>query len=69
MNIAVILAGGRGLRLGGNIPKQMLTLGDRPVISWSVDTFHNNLMIDRIIIVSEKSLIDDLKTIFPAISS
>ncbi len=64
MNVAVILAGGKGLRLGGQIPKQMLILGDKPVISWSVDTFHKVNIIDKIIIVSEKNLIDDMKSIF-----
>lgn len=65
MNVAVILAGGKGLRLGGNIPKQMLLLGDKPVISWSVDTFHKIKQIDKIIIVSEKSLINEMKGLFP----
>ncbi len=65
MNVAVILAGGKGLRLGGDVPKQMLMLGSKPVISWSVDTFHKVGIIDRIIIVSEKNLISDIKDIFP----
>ena len=30
----------KDLRLGSKIPKQMLILGNKPVISWSVDTFH-----------------------------
>ncbi len=66
MNIAVILAGGKGLRLGSTKPKQMLILGNKPVISWSVDTFHKIGSIDKIIIVSEKSLIDEIKNLFPA---
>jgi len=65
MNIAVILAGGKGLRLGNRVPKQMLLLGNKPVLSWSVDTFHSNDLIDKIIIVSEKSLIHDIKNLFP----
>ncbi len=65
MNIAVVLAGGKGLRLGNKVPKQMLLLGTKPVISWSVDTFHQFDMIDKIIIVSEKNLIHEIKSIFP----
>jgi len=65
MNVAVVLAGGKGLRLGNEIPKQMLLLGNKPVISWSVDTFHNHKNIDKIIIVSEKSLISDIRVVFP----
>lgn len=74
MNVAVILAGGKGLRLGSNKPKQMLTLGPKPVISWSVDTFHKVDLIERIIIVAEISLMDEIKNLFskkkyPKISS
>ena len=65
MNVGVILAGGKGLRLGSNIPKQMLPLGTKPVISWSVDTFHKSDLIDKIIIVSEKNLLKQMKALFP----
>ncbi len=65
MNVAVILAGGKGLRLGSKIPKQMLPLGNKPVISWSVDTFHKINQVDSIIIVSEKSLLNEIKELFP----
>jgi len=65
MNIAVILAGGRGLRLGNKTPKQMLKLGNKPIISWSVDTFHKHNLIDKIIIVSEKKIIEEIKELFP----
>ena len=65
MNIAVILAGGKGLRFGSEIPKQMLILGNKHVISWSVDTFHKSDLIDQIIIVSEKNLITEIRMLFP----
>jgi len=64
MNVAVILAGGKGLRLGSQTPKQMLPLGDKPVLSWSVIAFHKVNLIDKIIIVSEKNLINDIKELF-----
>ena len=69
MNVAVILAGGKGLRLGNHIPKQMLLLGNKPVISWSVDTFSKVELIDKIILVSEKSIINDMMKLFPITSS
>ena len=65
MIIAAILAGGRGERVGGSIPKQLLMLKERPVIQWSVDTFHNHGKIDKIIIVSEKASISTIRSIFP----
>ena len=64
MIIAAILAGGRGERVGGTTPKQLLMLGDRPVIQWSVDTFHQYKQIDEIIIVSEKSFLPAIRNIF-----
>ena len=36
---AIILAGGRGERVGAGEPKQFLDLAGRPVIAWSVETF------------------------------
>ncbi|MCL1865758.1 MAG: 2-C-methyl-D-erythritol 4-phosphate cytidylyltransferase [Spirochaetes bacterium] len=65
MNIGVILAGGKGLRLNEKIPKQMILLGNKPIISWSVDTFHKINLIDKVIVVSEKSILDDMKKLFP----
>ena len=34
MNIALILAGGTGQRMGQSIPKQFLNVNDIPVIVW-----------------------------------
>jgi 2-C-methyl-D-erythritol 4-phosphate cytidylyltransferase len=48
---AIILAGGRGLRLGAGIPKQFLPLGDRPVIVWSMEAFCRCGSINGLIIV------------------
>ncbi len=36
---AIIAAGGRGRRLGAATPKQLLDLGGRPMLQWSVDAF------------------------------
>jgi 2-C-methyl-D-erythritol 4-phosphate cytidylyltransferase len=46
---AVVLAGGKGLRLNNNVPKQFLPLGDRPVIAWSLQTFAICEEIDHIL--------------------
>lgn len=53
MNIALILSGGRGLRLGSDIPKQYLEAGGRPVISWCLETLSLHERIDAIRIVAE----------------
>lgn len=36
----VIVAGGKGLRAGGEIPKQFQTIGGRPMLMRTIDTFY-----------------------------
>lgn len=54
MNIALILAGGLGSRLGGGIPKQYIEVGGRPVISYCLETFQRHEEIDGIQVVAEE---------------
>ena len=52
MNIAVVLAGGVGARVGGAVPKQLLPLGDgRTVLEHSVDAFEHADCIDEVCVV------------------
>lgn len=55
MNIAVILAGGLGLRLGESLPKQYIEVKGRPVISYCLDIFENHSEVDAVWIVAEES--------------
>ena len=51
-NIAVILAGGIGARVGGNTPKQLLPLQDgKSVLEHAVDAFEQSPYIDEVCIV------------------
>ena len=51
-NIAVILAGGIGARVGGNTPKQLLPLQDgKSVLEHAVDAFEQADCIDEVCIV------------------
>lgn len=52
MNIAIILSGGTGVRLGGNIPKQYIEVNGRPIIADCIDTFESHEEIDGYIIVA-----------------
>jgi len=47
---AIIAAGGRGLRLGGDVPKQLLTLGGRPVLERSVSLFLEHPLVHEVIV-------------------
>ncbi len=50
-NIAVILAGGTGSRMGSSVPKQFLELGGRTVIEYSIETFCSHPAIDEVAVV------------------
>lgn len=51
MNIAVIIAGGSGSRMGQDIPKQFINVYDKPVIIYTLEGFQKHPMIDAIEVV------------------
>lgn len=51
MNIAVIIAGGRGQRMKQDIPKQFLNVNDKPVIIYTLEAFQKHPGIDEIGVV------------------
>ena len=51
MNIAVIIAGGKGSRMGQEIPKQFLNVYDKPVIIYTLESFQRHEAIDGIAVV------------------
>ena len=53
-NIAIILAGGVGSRVGANIPKQFIKVLGRPVIDYTLEVFEKNEEIDLIEVVCVK---------------
>lgn len=55
MNIALILSGGVGTRLGGDIPKQYRMVGGKPVIVYCLETLVRQEEIDAIQIVADPS--------------
>ena len=50
MIVAGIVAGGSGMRMGGEIPKQFFELGGKPVIVRTVERFLRHPQTDKIII-------------------
>lgn len=48
MNIALLIAGGSGARMHQNIPKQFLTVNERPVVVYTLEAFQNHPEIDEI---------------------
>ena len=53
MNIALILAGGTGTRLGADIPKQYIEINGRPIIAYGMDIFFGSEKVDAVWIVAD----------------
>ena len=49
--VAIIAAGGSGVRMGGETPKQFLPLGETTVLGHSLDAFDRHPRVDEIIVV------------------
>lgn len=50
-NIALIIAGGVGARMGQDIPKQFISVYDKPVIVYTMEAFQQHPLIDGIEVV------------------
>lgn len=58
MNIAVIIAGGSGHRMGQDIPKQFINVYDKPVLIYTLEAFQNHPQIDMIEVVCIDGWVD-----------
>jgi 2-C-methyl-D-erythritol 4-phosphate cytidylyltransferase/2-C-methyl-D-erythritol 2,4-cyclodiphosphate synthase len=54
---AIIVAAGRGTRLGGDRPKQLLRIGDRTMLRRSVEAFDRHPGIDVLVVVLPADLV------------
>lgn len=63
MNIAVILAGGKGTRLGADTPKQFLKVAGKMVIEHTIDVFQSHPLIDEIAVVVHRNYVGDIENI------
>ncbi len=60
-NIALIIAGGSGARMGQDIPKQFINVYDKPVLIYTLEGFQNHPSIDAIEVVCIDGWHDALK--------
>ena len=49
--VAVVLAAGFGTRFDENNPKQLVSVGDKPIVCWSIEAFERNDRVSDIIVV------------------
>ena len=50
MTVAIILSGGIGSRLGGNVPKQYIEVGNKPIFQYSLEQFISCQGIDMVLL-------------------
>jgi 2-C-methyl-D-erythritol 4-phosphate cytidylyltransferase len=60
MNIALVLSGGTGTRLGADIPKQYIEVNGRMIIDYCLETFFTSEHIDAVWIVADESWQDKI---------
>ena len=60
-NIAIVLAGGTGSRMGADCPKQFLQLAGRTVLEHSVGTFAQHPLIDEVAVVLDPQYHDEVR--------
>ena len=63
MNVAMILAGGVGMRMGAEVPKQFIRVLGKPIIAWTLEILERNELIDAVEIVLVSGWEDELKAI------
>lgn len=61
---AIILAAGSGTRFGGRVPKQLVELAGVPLVVRSVQAFTGHPAVDRIVVVTQPDLIDQMSALF-----
>ena len=57
----IVLAGGRGKRMGAATSKQYIELNGKPILYYTLDKFKNNKFIDKIILVIPEDEIEYCK--------
>ncbi|WP_346867045.1 2-C-methyl-D-erythritol 4-phosphate cytidylyltransferase [Clostridium sp. UBA1353] len=60
MNIGLILAGGSGTRMGGDLPKQFIDIYGKPLIVHTIEAFDINPNIDYIAVICKSDYKEDL---------
>lgn len=55
---AIIVAGGSGVRMGYNIPKQFIELNGKPILMWTIDVFDRLANRPEIIVVLPEAQIE-----------
>lgn len=63
MNVAMILAGGVGARMGANVPKQFVEVMGKPIIAYTLELFERSASIDAVEVVLVSGYEEKLRAI------
>ena len=63
-NVAIILSGGTGTRLGSDIPKQYIEVNGKPIIGYVLDTIHECNRIDETVVVASEDWRDFITSVW-----
>ncbi len=61
MNVAIVIAGGVGSRVGQQIPKQFISVNDKPILIYTLEAFQKHPQIDGILVVCIEGWKDALR--------
>jgi len=61
--VVALLAGGTGSRVGGELPKQLLEVGGRPLLEHALSTFHAHALVDEIVLVMAPGHLDAARAV------
>ena len=59
----IIVAGGTGSRMGTDVPKQFLEISNKEIIEYTIETFADSNVADKIYIVCHKDYNEHVKAI------
>ena len=62
-NVAVVLAGGVGSRVGLSIPKQLIKIAGRPIIEHTIDILNSSPLVDEVIVMMTPGHLDPVRAI------
>lgn len=69
MNIAVILAGGLGSRMGRKVPKQFLEINSKPILLTTLEVFCEMKEFKKIIVVAPRDWVQSTKDLLRDVDS
>jgi 2-C-methyl-D-erythritol 4-phosphate cytidylyltransferase len=62
-NVAVVLAGGTGTRVGLSIPKQLIKIAGKPIIEHTIAAMQQSPVVDEIIVMMAPGYLDEIRAI------